>query len=51
MDNIRLRCRAHNRYEAELFYGPGRRIRSGDVVSEPVAVYGRITGAHPFRNG
>ena len=22
--NISLRCRAHNRYEAELFYGPGR---------------------------
>jgi len=24
VDNIQLRCRAHNRYEATLFYGPGR---------------------------
>jgi len=24
IDNIQLRCRAHNRYEATLFYGPGR---------------------------
>jgi hypothetical protein len=24
VDNIALRCRAHNRYEAEVFYGPGR---------------------------
>jgi hypothetical protein len=38
--NIQLRCGAHNRYEAELFYGPGRRYAGGDVVSEPMAVYG-----------
>jgi hypothetical protein len=25
--NISLRCRAHNGYEAELFYGPGKAIR------------------------
>ncbi|HEY5000195.1 MAG TPA: HNH endonuclease signature motif containing protein [Usitatibacter sp.] len=25
VDNIELRCRAHNRYEADLFYGPMRR--------------------------
>jgi hypothetical protein len=24
VENIQLRCRAHNRYEATLFYGPGR---------------------------
>ena len=24
-DNIQLRCRAHNGYEADLFYGPGKR--------------------------
>jgi hypothetical protein len=24
VDNIQLRCRAHNRYESTLFYGPGR---------------------------
>jgi 5-methylcytosine-specific restriction endonuclease McrA len=28
VENIQLRCRAHNRYEADLFYGPMR--RSGD---------------------
>jgi hypothetical protein len=28
VDNIQLRCRAHNRYEADLFYGPMR--RAGD---------------------
>ena len=42
VDNIQLRCRAHNRYEATLFYGPGReygglseavtRSRTGDTV-------------------
>jgi len=25
VDNIELRCRAHNRYEAEVFFGPSRR--------------------------
>jgi hypothetical protein len=43
VDNIQLRCRAHNRYEATLFYGPGReygglgeavtRSRTGNTVS------------------
>jgi hypothetical protein len=47
VENIQLRCRAHNRYEAELFYGPGRRYGGGDVVSEPVAVYGCVTGTQP----
>jgi hypothetical protein len=31
IDNIALRCRAHNRYEAELFYGPVRRHVAGEV--------------------
>jgi hypothetical protein len=31
VDNIRLRCRAHNRHEADLFYGPMRR----DGASNP----------------
>ena len=47
VDNIQLRCRAHNRYEAELFYGPSRRYGAGDVVSEGVAVYGRLTETPP----
>ncbi len=37
--NIQLRCRAHNAYEAELFYGLNGMRRMG-VVSERRAVYG-----------
>jgi hypothetical protein len=33
-DNIELRCRAHNAYEAELFYGP---LRDAGCVQEPGA--------------
>jgi hypothetical protein len=34
VDNIQLRCRAHNRYEATLFYGPGREYGGlGDTVT------------------
>ena len=37
VDNLELRCRAHNQYEAELFYGSRaqRRIRPG--ASSPSA--------------
>src|SRR5207237_5108798 len=42
-DNIQLRCRAHNAYEAELFYGRGKVVRRDDSVSEPSAVYSCIT--------
>lgn len=44
-DNIQLRCGAHNRHEAELFYGPCKRHGGVDVVSERTALYGRITDA------
>jgi hypothetical protein len=47
VDNIQLRCRAHNRYEAELFYGPSRCCRAGDVVSESLTVWGHITATPP----
>jgi hypothetical protein len=40
VDNIQLRCGVHNRYEAELFYGPGKRHGGGDQVREAGAVYG-----------
>ena len=34
VDNIQLRCRAHNRYEATLFFGPGREYGGlGDAVT------------------
>jgi hypothetical protein len=39
VDNIQLRCGVHNRYEAELFYGPGKRHGGGDQVREARAVY------------
>jgi len=29
-ENIQLRCRAHNGYEADLFFGPGKRRLRGD---------------------
>jgi hypothetical protein len=34
VDNIQLRCRAHNGYEADVFYGPGRSRGGAGVVSE-----------------
>jgi hypothetical protein len=37
VDNIQLRCRAHNRHEADLFYGPSRRYGGGLPVPERVA--------------
>jgi hypothetical protein len=37
VDNVQLRCGVHNRYEAELFYGPGKRHGGGDQVREAEA--------------
>ena len=50
VENIQLRCRAHNGYEADLFYGAGRLDDrgphdGGDVVREASARYG------PTRSG
>jgi hypothetical protein len=39
VDNIQLRCGVHNRYEAGLFYGPGKRHGGGDQVREAEAAY------------
>ena len=39
-ENIQMRCRAHNGYEADLFYGPGkRRTRGGGVQT----IYERVS--------
>jgi hypothetical protein len=43
VENIQLRCRAHNGYEADLFYGPGKRRTHGDVVRNGRAIYERVT--------
>jgi hypothetical protein len=40
VDNIQLRCRAHNGHEVERFFGKGKRYRIDD----------RGRGRHPFRN-
>ena len=50
VDNIELRCRAHNRYEAELFYGPGKRYEGADVARETAPSYERVRH-DAFRSG
>ncbi len=46
-DNIQLQCRAHNGYEAELYFGP----RNPPVVREARASYCTLTDWHPRRRG
>jgi hypothetical protein len=41
-ENIQLRCRAHNGYEADLFYGPGKRRTLGGVVHDGRATQKRV---------
>ena len=44
VENIQLRCRAHNGHEADLFFGPGKRRTRGDAVRNGRAIYdGRVT--------
>jgi len=45
VDNIELRCRAHNGYEADLFYGPGKRRTRGGVVGKGRAIDERVAMA------
>jgi hypothetical protein len=44
LENIQLRCRAHNGHEIERFYGPGKRRTRNDVVGEGRPVYGARDG-------
>ena len=44
VENIQFRCRAHNGYEADLFYGAGRHDEGDGLVREPHADYGRQLG-------
>jgi hypothetical protein len=39
VENIRLHCGPHNRYEAELFYGPGRRYGGASEAKEARTPY------------
>jgi hypothetical protein len=43
VENIQLRCRAHNGHEADLFYGPGKRRTRGDVVRDGRVIYERVS--------
>ena len=40
VENIQLRCRAHNGYEVTRFLGPGKRWTRADIVREGRRVYG-----------
>jgi hypothetical protein len=40
LENIQLRCRAHNGHEVERFYGPSMRWTRSDGVGEGQPVYG-----------
>jgi hypothetical protein len=44
--NVQLRCKSHNAYEADLYYGPRA---TEDVVREPAAAYGRVSGGNSVR--
>jgi hypothetical protein len=50
LDNIELRCRAHNGYEAERFYGPCRDWVDTEAVTEAGAPDGRVMH-DAFRSG
>ena len=40
VENIELRCRAHNGHEVDLFFGPGKRYQHDGEVHEPRTAYG-----------
>jgi hypothetical protein len=42
-ENIQLRCRAHNGYEVDHFFGPGKRRTRGDVARNDRAIYEGVT--------
>jgi len=54
--NIQLRCRAHNGYEVDLFFGPGKRrtrdsTRAGSAAIREAAATGFDAAAAPTRSG
>ena len=44
LENIQLRCRGHNGYETDVFFGPGKRRMRGGMVRATPATYGTVTG-------
>ncbi len=51
VENIQLRCRAHNRHAAELFYGPIRGYTPGDPSPVPERVTGMPANSPPIDPG
>jgi HNH endonuclease len=43
VENIQLRCRAHNGYEVDRFYGPGKRRTRGGAVRDARVIYKRVS--------
>ena len=50
VENISLRCAAHNRYEANVYFGPIWAARGEGAVEERRAAYGGAAGPHSFQN-
>jgi hypothetical protein len=50
VDNIELRCRAHNVYEADAFYGPAREY-GGVAASEAAGDGTAVSEPTRFRSG
>jgi hypothetical protein len=51
VENLQLRCRAHNSYEAEVFYGPARRYVAEDAGRDAAVGGDRVSlDAFSFRN-
>jgi hypothetical protein len=48
VENVQLRCRVHNGYEAEMFFGPGRRY--GGIDADGARPEHVTTAAFSFRN-
>jgi hypothetical protein len=51
VDNIQLRCRAHNGHDVDLFFGPGKRWIKGRAARGVSAATRSGTGATPLPSG
>src|SRR4029453_15391958 len=51
VDNIELRCRAHNVYEGEPFFGPARECGGGGASEGPVDDGRPVSEQTRFRSG
>jgi 5-methylcytosine-specific restriction endonuclease McrA len=51
VDNLQLRCRAHNGHEVDLFFGPGKRWVKRRVAKEVSKATCSLTGTTPLPSG